>query len=246
MAVAVMVKPQGILFPLLWVLIGARRAALGFLVAALVLVLAQAGFGTDWTPWRQFVDSLSRIPQSNDYFRNQSLYSVLRTALRTIGLEGDRTILLMVVRGSYAVIAGWFVYRFIEREKRFRAIAGKVETVARARFDLVTRVGSHTVDMVLLALLCSPLVWTHHYAIALPALLWVLALTRGRPPRAAIVALVLMFVPSTFDVWFFSYHRLVGVVLLAVTMSPARTFTLYLDSAKRAFPALTGAAETGA
>lgn len=232
MAVAVMVKPQGIVFPLVWLFIGARRAVVGFVVAAAALVLVQAGFGADWTAWRQFVDSIAKIPKYNDFFRNQSLFSVFSTLFRTVGIRVENAALLLFVRACHVAILGWFVYRFIDRERRFRAAAPGIAAEARGRFDLLVRVGGHTVDVALLALLGAPIVWEHHYAIALPAVFWVAALGRGRVPFPALIALVLMFVPSTFDVWFFSYHRLAGVFLFVIAMSPARSIDLAVRSWK--------------
>lgn len=247
MAVAVMVKPQGIVFPLVWLFIGARRATLGFLAAAAVLVVVQASsataFATDWTMWRQFADSVAKIPQKNDYFRNQSLFSVISTLAKTVHVSIDKNTLLAVVRGCYVAVLGWFVYRFLEREKRFRTGVAKVAAAARARYELVTRVCAHTADVVLLALLCAPIVWEHHYAIAMPLPIWIVGMTKGRVPAPVIVALVLMFVPSTFDVWLLSYHRLAGAVMLAVLLSPVRVFDLAAAGASRKFP--SPAAEQG-
>jgi hypothetical protein len=237
MAVAVFVKPQGVLFPLVWLLIGFRAAALSFVVASGVLVLVQAGFGTDWTLWAQFVDSIGKIPKYNDYFRNQSLFSFFSNLTKTFGLHLDKPTLMVGVRVCYAGILAWFVYRYVDREKRFKAQLSGIPRDEHGRFALLTRTGAHTVDVVLLALLGSPLVWEHHYVLLLPAALWLFALTKGRIPVLALVGLVLVFVPSTFDVWLLSYHRLAGTILLAVALSPARLHAMADVSRRRRFPA---------
>ena len=50
--------------------------------------------------------------------------------------------------------------------------------------------------------------------------------------------LLLMFVPSTFDVWMLSYHRLLGVVLLILAISPRRLQALVESARERDFPGI--------
>ncbi len=227
MAVAIAVKPQGILFPLMWLLTGHRKAFFGFMAAALVLIFAQAGLGSDWTHWRQFIESTGKIPVYNDYFRNQSLFSFVSSTTKALSLSIDKEYLMLFVRACQLGVLGGFVYRYIEREKLYAKELARTGKDGRDGFELIMRVCGHTADIILLALVVSPMVWEHHYVLALPIVLWLFGLSKGRLPRPAILALALIFIPSTFDVVFLSYHKLAGTILLIVALSPARVFGLF-------------------
>jgi hypothetical protein len=69
-------------------------------------------------------------------------------------------------------------------------------------------------------LLLSPLVWEHHYVIAVPMAIWAIALYGASMPWQIGTAVLLIFVPPTFDVFPFSYHRLAGLLLLVASMRP--------------------------
>ncbi|MEZ4622842.1 MAG: hypothetical protein R2867_46100 [Caldilineaceae bacterium] len=79
----------------------------------------------------------------------------------------------------------------------------------------------HSTDVIAVALIASPVVWEHHYLLAMPLAICAVAQARGERQLWAVgISLFLMFVMPTFDVYPFSYHRLLGLVLLMVTLAP--------------------------
>ena len=60
-------------------------------------------------------------------------------------------------------------------------------------------------------LLAAPVVWEHHYVLAIPLLLWAAAGWGRRHAVALGAAALLCFAVPTFDVFPWSYHRLVGL-----------------------------------
>jgi hypothetical protein len=77
------------------------------------------------------------------------------------------------------------------------------------------------IDAIALGLLISPVVWEHHYLLALPVLIWALANqeTVAQLRRVGVSAFLIFVIP-TFDIFPFSYHRLAGLLLLVATLPP--------------------------
>jgi hypothetical protein len=82
------------------------------------------------------------------------------------------------------------------------------------------RFSGHVVDSVALMLLLSPMVWEHHYVLALPLAVWAVATQGSSRPWPIGLALVLMFAVPTFDVFPLSYHRIAGLLMLVALSSP--------------------------
>lgn len=239
MAIAVQLKPQGLLFPAVWLVTGHRKAFVTFIVASAGLILLQTAYDGDWTHWQQFFASLKLFPKYNDYFRNGSLFSLFATIGKILHVDVDKGNLMLFVRICYVAIVAWFGFRYVEREKLYRSGVGKVAAADRGYYETAMRTCAHGADIILLTLLVSPLVWEHHYVLVMPVAVWLFALTRGRLSPIALIAFVLILTPSTFDVGLLSYHRLVGVGLLAWKLTPRHIFSWSTESQKRTYIGLS-------
>jgi hypothetical protein len=116
---------------------------------------------------------------------------------------------LVVYLVAAAAVAVLLAARVLRRERL--APAGVGETL---------RQHGHAADALALGLIAAPIVWEHHYVLALPILAW--AAGACAPERRVLLgaaALAMLAVP-TFDVFPWSWHRLAGLVaLLALTPS---------------------------
>lgn len=189
-------------------------AAVAALLSGALILLLLTSWGSNWTVWRQFLAA----PGYQEFFayRNGSVFSVAPISLYF--LTGTRFWLgrpgtLVALCIATAVLV-WFAVRFVKRnasvqpdtqEKRFRG---------------------HAMDAILLSLLVSPIVWEHHYVLALPAVVWGLtSLPSDTRLKVGLAALLIFAVPS-FDVFLLGYSRLCGVLLLTVLSAPGRSLRL--------------------
>jgi hypothetical protein len=125
----------------------------------------------------------------------------------------------VVVVGTAAAII-WFVARFVKRERVLSELAQGAAPEEGVPDWKTVRLFGHTVDALTLALLISPMVWEHHYLFTLPIIIWAFA-TRGndKPWQVGVAAFLILALP-TFDFFILSYHRFVGLLLLAFYTSP--------------------------
>ncbi len=199
--------------PLFW-------SALGALGLLLVEISGRGRFDV----WRKIVASLASFPASTA-FRNTSLRSILYASLKLVGRVGnvdvtlwypvaDRVVFLLTL-----VVILWFIVRFVRREQAYWALQGLAR--AERQWPELARTHGHLLDAIAMILIISPMVWEHHYVLAIPIILWAIILQgRHRPWRVGIGAFLILVVP-TFDVFPLSYHRLVGLLLLLRCTPPS-------------------------
>lgn len=213
------------LYPLIlllpWTLTRQWRALVATGVGMIGLVFLQTNLGRDWRLWQAFVAFADSFPQGS-FFRDNSLHSLVYNTLGHLQwLAGDASYNVNEVRVGriVLVIIGLFglVYlgRFYQRERQARSTPP-----APAAERTLTELG-HSMDAIALGLLISPVVWEHHYLLALPLVIWALA-SQTKVERLWLVALsaFLIFVLPTFDIFPLSYHRLLGLLLLLATLPP--------------------------
>jgi hypothetical protein len=80
--------------------------------------------------------------------------------------------------------------------------------------DILFRLTSDWMDMMLMMLLVSPLVWEHHYVLAIPPFLWGLINATRRRLFWILLGGGLLFTIPVFDIYPLSYYRLVGMLIL--------------------------------
>ncbi len=214
------IKLYPLIFLLPWTLTKQVRAVAGAAVGTLALVLIQTGGGRDWHLWSQFLAFAGTFPKGR-YFRDNSLHSVIYNVYdqSVRGLGWPTTNLQATVdllySGAILLMCGYFLVRFVVRERAYAALADGGEQAAMDRFY------GHTMDAVALGLIISPVVWEHHYVLAMPLVIWAVATQGHVHPWPVGIAAFLIFAIPTFDVFPVSYHRLVGLLYLVHLTWPA-------------------------
>jgi len=215
---ALKIYPGTLFFPLLmkrnW------KALAGGIVGGAFVVLLPAAAGNGWDVWRQFVNAILDVQSWSTPFRDNSLRGLFSS---TVGLMsgGNSLSAFQVGQTMYLIsipcVLVWFLFRFKRREKLggMRAGEGKPKSAD-------VRMIGHLIDMCALGLLLSPLVWEHHYVMALPVIVWALLASGSRQLLAVLGAFLILAIP-TFDVFLFSYHRLAGLILLLIASGTNET-----------------------
>jgi hypothetical protein len=196
------------------------KAVIGGLVGGASVFLVSAVAAGDWGLWGQFFRVIHDVQSWTTPFRDNSLRGLFSN---TVGLMpgtisasafwmGEAIYLI-----SIPVVLAWFLIRFSRREKWGRLQA---DDVSPGSTDI--RMIGHLIDMCALGLLVSPLVWEHHYLLALPVILWAFLASGSRQLLAVLGAFLILAIP-TFDIFPFSYHRLAGLALLLIASKPGET-----------------------
>ena len=177
---------------------------------AALIALALAGWGRDFTLWREFADFARREFPGEIALRNTSPHAIAWNATRF--LTGAPRAVGTLATIAAAGFAAWYLARAWRRERALREACAGVETRAFA---------THAADALAFSLLVSPSVWEHHYVLALPLALVSVAL-RGRDrPGLVALGIFLAFGMPTFDLFPLSLHRLAGMGML-LALTPAR------------------------
>ncbi len=199
------VLPLVLLWP--W-LVGRRWRAMSYCGLGLLLLALPA---SDWG--RQPELLLAWIPAANlvafgEYFRDNGVFAVTMNLLRApwllVGSEAGLPLDTLKLCGRVMALLAAFLlmWRIFRRG-------------LRAGPDWMDGASAEALAMWLLA---APVVWEHHYVMALPLALW--AATRPAPRWGILLpALVLVFGLPTFDVFILSWHRLLGLLLLLLADS---------------------------
>jgi hypothetical protein len=217
------------LYPLIlllpWTLMRQWRALVAAGIGMAALVLIQTKGGQDWQLWQAFLTFAGAFPKGT-FFRDNSLHSLVYNAIGQLKwLLGDSsyTVNEQTVGRVVLVLTTFFgllyLVRFFQREQHATRSKPLQAATPTAQVEL-TQLG-HMMDAIALGLLISPVVWEHHYLLALPLVIWGLA-GQQTVERLWLVALsaFLIFVIPTFDIFPLSYHRLAGLLLLISTFPP--------------------------
>ncbi len=189
------------------VLIGVAFAIITFILLAMS------------TEWMGFLDTWDKSLVFNVFLRNNSLLSIAANSFRLAGIESP-----LIATWIHGILAGagiiYFTFRYWQREK---GASSKAE-----------RLPAHLIDMLALTIWISPITWEHHYLMAIPLLIWAFTNLPGGVDLLngtslnnqglwLVASAVLMLVIPTFDLFFFSYHRLAGLIIWIVITHPRIT-----------------------
>ncbi|HZS37594.1 MAG TPA: glycosyltransferase family 87 protein [Polyangia bacterium] len=167
--------------------------------AVLGLELAAGGAAA----WRAYLAFVPRFP-GGTLMRDNGLHSFVFNSCRLAGCP--RAVPYLWIALVLAVSA--LIARRLQRRQR----ALPVEDPARLY--------GHAADLLAWTLLVSPMVWEHHYLLAVPALLIYASLApRASLPRLAIAAALMLAMPTS-DFYPLGYHRLAGLALLLAWTDP--------------------------
>ena len=199
-----------------------RRVAVvgwAFLVGAGIVLLQTKG-GADPTLWREFLASLARF-QPGTVIRDNGLHGIVFNTLslgsRLVGSEGAVSeVAVWVVTALASLVVTILVARRLVRRERSFASLGEGER-ARAATE---RLQGHLLDLLALSLIVSPIVWEHHYVLAIPVILAAAVKHGSRRPWAVGIASAAILAVPVFDVFPFSYSRIAGLIVLLAISTP--------------------------
>jgi len=214
-----------------WTLVRQWRVLIGAVVGIVGILLWQTSGGQNWDLWREFWRNFMSYPTYRLSFANVSIHNLVYYTLEPVRLltkptpGGYESIVAIVVGLITVALIIWFGLRFVQREKTHRNLCEDREIGSDGLSPSTLRLIGHAMDALALLLLISPCVWTHHYVMATPIVLWTIA-TRGptRPWHVGI-AVFLTLALQPFTILFVSYHRVVGLVMLVVLTSPRNSIT---------------------
>jgi len=245
------IKLYPLILLLPWTFTRQWRALLATGVGMVGLVLVQTQGGQDWHLWQAFLAFAGDFPKGTFFRDNSLHSLVYNAIGHLKWLLGDPSYQVneqrvgRIVFVAIAILGVLYLIRFYQRHQHYALddrqqavpFQEKVTTTPNPQATIasswkgntpeqaqnsseVTQLG-HMMDAIVLGLLISPVVWEHHYLLALPLVIWALA-SQATADRLWVVALsvLLIFVIPTFDIFPLSYHRLAGLLLLVSTLPP--------------------------
>lgn len=212
-AFCVHIKIYPIIVLLPW-LISRRWLAVGSaIISGILMFLAQLFIANGLNNWIDYFAYIINV-EKGIALRNNSLHSLAWNLSHLLFPRSSTPMLVtstnLLVGGFTALMIAWIVKRYLQRMK------------APALTDQDRYLGNF-MDTIILMFLISPSAWDHHYVAAIPLAVW--AMTVGMDQLIGLVGLGLVFIfwVPTFDVFFFSYVRLAGIVLLMIALQPTKT-----------------------
>jgi hypothetical protein len=226
LSIATHVKLYGGILFLPFLLMKRLSTAIWMIAGIAVIFLIQTRGGTDLSLWQQYIQSGNDFPVGT-MFRDNSLHSIVDNTISFVAIalpiEPDaaeiavRTSVLLLT----VIVVIYFGKRWHIRERAFRNALRDV-TADRDLWS-ADRLYGIVFDAIAMALIISPLVWEHHYVLALPFVVWI-AVTEGEEhPWRIGAGTFLMFAVPVFDIYPISYHRIVGLMLLLSASYPKST-----------------------
>jgi hypothetical protein len=199
-------------------------------VASLSIVFIQTNGGQDWTLWQQFLAYFENVETPSNY-RSNSINSLVGNSLKVI----TRLVLMpidlapILINGLKLAILAWLMLRLIQREHIYNKMPRSTASGKADSWSTTYRVYGHTMDTVTLSLLISPSVWEHHLVVAIPIAIWALATRRKDQFLLVAIGTFLIFCVPIYDIFPFSYNRLVGLLMLLYLTSPEKTQKFFLQ-----------------
>ena len=223
------------LYPLImlmpWTLKRKWQALASAGIGLVTILLIQTGGGRHWTLWQQFLGFADSFPQGT-FFRDNSLHSFVYNLLGHLkwlmGISGfgdpgyvvNERYVNWVVLAGMAILGLLYLYRVVAREFAV-PLRQETTTTRNSTFKaLDLKLVGDTLDAIALGLLVSPVVWEHHYLLAMPLLIWAVSQVRAERLWLVGVSGFLIFALPTFDVFPLSYHRMAGLLLLLYLVAP--------------------------
>lgn len=229
------------LYPILilapWLIMRDFRAIVWSVVWLFGLTGLECCLAGGFDSWRQFAAFLPCFPRGT-FLRDNSLHSLVHNIVKVFtGFDSQKgpgygsftqAVTLMLTLACLV----WFALRFWTRERSYQSQMRTATSDHDLHLLNAHRRCGYFVDTMALMLLVSPLVWEHHYVLAMPFVVWAFATNGMHKPLRVLVAAFLMLVPPTFDVFPLSYHRLAGLLLLLYWCPPEIEISVSGDEAK--------------
>lgn len=207
-AYGTLLKIYPLIFSLPWVIHKKYKPIFSAILIGGIIILIQTMALGGFNLYFQFFDYLED-PEKGIALRNNSLISLsfniskfIASFLSTVNRELLTTIIFTTLTFTSISFIG---VRFYQRRK------------LGLRQDSLFIADS--IDTIALMLLLSPSVWDHHFVTTIPMAIYALGNHKNKIILASLGALLIYFIP-TFDVFFFSYYRLAGLILLLLAIQP--------------------------
>ena len=226
-ALGIHIKLYPLILGLPWLITRKWRACLAVVFVFFVILMIQTNFGREWEQWHLFLDYFSQNVEKPTTFRNNSFNSLVRNLFFFANLPaGGYRLLLRLVQ---VVMGIWLVQRFSQREKYYRQLIDHMNVNRKNQWANIYRFYGHSMDAIALGLFISPSVWVHHFILAIPIAIWTLATQFRYQPWLVGIAIFLIYALPTFDIFLFSYHRLLGLILLIYLSNPAKIYNYFAE-----------------
>lgn len=233
-ALGVHVKMYPFILMLPWFALRKWQLLLGSIIGLVAIAIAQTNLGRDWTLLRLFFDYLKVVSKPTPY-RNNSVNSVVNNFFkipdRLFSTSFDLVPIIVTV--LTLLIAVWFFIRFIHREKIYRELIRSAKSEDQTYWSEIFRFDGHSMDAIALGLLISPSVYEHHYIVAIPVALWAITTRKLDKPMLVGFSIFLIFCVPAFDLFPFSFHRLLGLLMLVHFTAPESVKNYFLLIHKR-------------
>ena len=193
-----------------WLLRKKWRALLAFGAAFLGILVIEIASGRGLHLWLDFFQYLGRV-EKGYALRNNSLNSLAYNLTRlAFWGQSERIAVISTILTSVLTIGlgGWVLLRMFWRSRQ-------------AHLDPAPRLLGMMMDGIFLMFFISPSVWDHHLVAAIPLVIWAFARFPRQHQVMIDLAAVCIFLFPTFDVFFFSYFRLFGLILLLYSTDPS-------------------------
>lgn len=233
-ALGVHIKMYPFILMMPWAALRKWRLLIGSAAGLIGIAILQTNLGRDWTLLRYFFDYLKVVSKPTPY-RNNSVNSLVYNFFKVPNtlFSTPFDIVPAIVSVITLVIAIWFLFRFVRREKIYRNSTSGLSFEGQSYWNEVFRMYGHSMDAVALGLLISPSVYEHHYIVLIPVALWAITIRRLDKPIAVGLAIFLIFCIPTFDLFPLSFHRLIGLLMLVHLTNPGSAAKYFTSQQKR-------------
>ena len=199
------------------------RAVCGIGLSLVTLLILQTKLGSDWTLWREYLTYASSYSASTGY-RASGIQGFVENALNLMfyGRCGVRIPESWAIHAGHLAVAAATVavgVRALRRERAAPSPSGR-ETDSQLAVLNTARYYGHAFDAMAWMLIVSPLVWAHHFVMALPLLFLAVAARGDDCPWRVCGAGILIFALPTIEIFPLAYHRLAGLLWLLALTSP--------------------------
>jgi hypothetical protein len=213
LALGMHIKIYPVIFLFPWFVQRKFVAVAAALIAVAGWLFLQTSFFTDWFQWKCYLNFWGNFPHGW-YFRDNSFHSLMLNTMKEVGrrlidISPENVMFFSKVSAYILSISAliFFTTRILKREYAY----------LKSGLNEFSRRTGHFCDTLLLMMFVSPLVWEHHLIFAIPVAIWAIFTTQ-KHSSLALIATLIIFLPPTFDVYPFSYHRLAGLLILAFTI----------------------------
>lgn len=201
-----------------WILTRRWRVVAAVILGTAGLLVIETHGLRDFTTWKQFTDYFGHY-ETGRALRDNSLHSVVFNT--TLILKHQVPIVGNVLHPAVApmvylldtLVVLIFGMRFVSRQRRYAGVPRNSDP------DRM-RMAGHAMDALAAMLLLSPMVWEHHFVLALPLCIWAIVTQGSRKPVTIGLATALIFLVPAFDLYPFSYSRLLGLCMLLRCTAP--------------------------